>query len=82
MLAHKLVPSYGGSSTVQTTPKFAGQTEPAEVVDYSPTRATGLELEHRRQGIFLRPHHALGDDDYPYDALHGDYTSGGVEDGA
>lgn len=51
-------------SSVLTTPKFAGQTEPANVIDYSPSRATGLELEDRKQGIFKRD--KAGDDDDRY----------------
>ena len=48
-------------SSVLTTPKFHGQTEPAENVDYSPTYATGNELKDRKNGIFKRPR--AGDDD-------------------
>ena len=56
-------PSNGGSS-VLTTPKFAGQTSPAEGVDYSPSRATGQELEDRKNGICKRL--KAGDDDDRY----------------
>ena len=51
-------------SSVLTTPKFAGQTDFAEVVDYSPSRATGKELEDRKKGIFKRE--KPGDDDDRY----------------
>ena len=58
-------PSVGGSS-VLTTPKFEGQAGPVEVLDgaYSPTYATGLELEDRKRGIFKRER--AGDDDDAY----------------
>ena len=55
-------PSHG--SSVLTTPKFAGQTSPASGLDYSPTRATGKELEDRKRGLFKRPR--AGDDDNAY----------------
>ena len=51
-------------SSVLTTPKFAGQTSPAVVLDYSPTRATGKELEDRKKGVFKRT--KPGDDDDAY----------------
>ena len=53
-------PSY--ASSVLTTPKFGD--EPAIAIDYSPFRATGKELEDRKNGIFLRE--KPGDDDDRY----------------
>ena len=54
----------GFFSSVLTTPKFAGQTSPTIPLDYSPTRATGKELEDRKDGIYLRPR--AGDDNDAY----------------
>ncbi len=43
-----------------TTPKFAGQTEPADPIDYS-QRNRGKELQDRKAGLFKRD--KAGDDD-------------------
>ena len=52
-------------SSVLTTPRFAGQTEPAEALEgYSPTYAEGEELKDRKQGHYKRPR--AGDDDDAY----------------
>ena len=47
-----------------TTPRFVGQTEPAEIVDYEPTKAKGEELKDRKNGLFKRT--KPGDDDDAY----------------
>ena len=51
-------------SSVLTTPRFAGQTEPAEALEYSPTYAEGEELKDRKRGDYKRPR--AGDDDDAY----------------
>ena len=50
---HSVEASHG--SSVLNTPKFLDQTEPAEAINYSPTHASGKELEDRKSGIYKRP---------------------------
>ena len=55
-------PDSGEGSSTMTTPKFAGQTEPAIALDYEVTKATGQELFYRKTKTSLSKRFKHDDD--------------------
>ena len=57
--------AYDYGSSYNTTPAFAGQTEAAVMVEYTPTRAVGQERNDRKKGKFKRTRAECGNDETP-----------------